>query len=289
MFGDLAGAVVLVVHAHPDDEVFATGAATIAAKTAGATVHLRLFTGGEGRSAPLTPTALTTARRRKEARLATATTLLGIDTWAYLTEPGRWTDTPHAPERTIGAAETVDLAVPVTEAIDALRPDMLLTVGADGLTSHPDHIACHGAVAHALAVAAHRPRVALGATLDRRAVEVGSETARATFGRPVGSGRVTGMALGDDTITVAGPPETEDRRRRALDTYVPGLGTSPSGELNPDHIGTGDSALLRFVLDASGWTRDHFTELRSRRGSLDDRRCERARGGAWSLGRRLGW
>jgi LmbE family N-acetylglucosaminyl deacetylase len=46
---DLSGAVVLVVHAHPDDEVFATGAATIAAQRAGASVHLRLFTGGEGR------------------------------------------------------------------------------------------------------------------------------------------------------------------------------------------------------------------------------------------------
>ncbi|MBO0703523.1 MAG: PIG-L family deacetylase, partial [Candidatus Dormibacteraeota bacterium] len=40
-------AVVLVIHAHPDDEVFATGAATIAARSAGASVHLRLFTGGE--------------------------------------------------------------------------------------------------------------------------------------------------------------------------------------------------------------------------------------------------
>jgi len=33
---DLSGAVVLVVHAHPDDEVFAAGAATIAASEAGA-------------------------------------------------------------------------------------------------------------------------------------------------------------------------------------------------------------------------------------------------------------
>ncbi len=51
MTGEISfeGAVVLVVHAHPDDGVFATGAATIAAKWAGAPVHLRLFTGGEGR------------------------------------------------------------------------------------------------------------------------------------------------------------------------------------------------------------------------------------------------
>ena len=267
MFSDLAGAVVLVVHAHPDDEVFATGAATIAAKAAGATAHLRLFTGGEGRSAPLTPAALATARRRKEARLTTSTTLLGIDTWAYLTEPGRWTDTPHAPERTISAAEIGDLAVPVAEAIEALRPEVLLTVGADGLTGHPDHIACHRAVAHALAVAAHRPRAALGAFLDRRAVKVGGETARAIIGDAVGSGRVTGMTPGAAAITVVGPPGTEGRRRQALDSYVPGLGTLPAGDLTSDRIGTGDSALLRFVLDASGWVHDRFTEIPARPGS----------------------
>jgi hypothetical protein len=37
----------LVVHAHPDDEVFATGAATIALAAAGWRVVLRVATGGE--------------------------------------------------------------------------------------------------------------------------------------------------------------------------------------------------------------------------------------------------
>ena len=67
---DLSGAVVLVVHAHPDDEVFAAGAATIAASEAGAGVHLRLFTGGEGRASRTSLLGLAAARRGKEARLA---------------------------------------------------------------------------------------------------------------------------------------------------------------------------------------------------------------------------
>ncbi len=41
---------MLVVHAHPDDEVFATAAATIAYARRGWRVRLRIFTGGEAAS-----------------------------------------------------------------------------------------------------------------------------------------------------------------------------------------------------------------------------------------------
>ncbi|OIJ24791.1 PIG-L deacetylase family protein [Nocardioides luteus] len=265
MFGkpgdDLNGAIVLIVHAHPDDEVFATGAAAVAAKAAGARTHLRLFTGGEGRGSVLTPTGLASARRAKETRLTESTEALGIDTWDYLTQPGRWTDTPHAPTRTIGAADLVDLAAPVRSALETLRPDIVLTVGPDGLTGHPDHIACHNAVTHACATAAHRPRVALGAVLDQRAVRAAAEAARAATGRPVGSGRVNGMTLDTSVITVTGPPGTDDSRRQALDAYVPGLGTSSANDVDTELMGAGDSVLLRFVLDAAGWTRDRFLPL----------------------------
>lgn len=101
---DLRGAVVLVVHAHPDDEVFAMGAATIAATEAGARVQLKLFTGGEGWASTTSLPGLAAARRYKEVRLAASTRLLGIDDWAYLAAPGRWTDTPHHPARTIATA-----------------------------------------------------------------------------------------------------------------------------------------------------------------------------------------
>lgn len=266
MFGDLggddlSGAIVLVVHAHPDDEVFATGAATIAGNAAGARTHLRIFTGGEGRNSPLTPSGLAAARRAKEARLTASAELLGIDTWDHLTEPGRWTDTPHAPAETISAADITDLAAPVRTALETLRPDIVLTVGPDGLTGHPDHIACHNAVVHALATTTHHPRAALGAVLDHRAVTAAAETARAVTGRRIGSGRVTGVPLDSSVITVTGPPGTDERRRRALDAYVPGLGTSTATNVDTDLMGTADSVLLRFVLDTTGWTHDRFLPL----------------------------
>jgi LmbE family N-acetylglucosaminyl deacetylase len=48
----------LVVHAHPDDEVFATGAATIALADAGWRIVLRVATGGPFRAAVTPPTGL---------------------------------------------------------------------------------------------------------------------------------------------------------------------------------------------------------------------------------------
>lgn len=214
--GGLSDAVVLVVHAHPDDEVFASGAATIEAKAAGATVHLRVFTGGEGRDSELTQTGLTAARLRKESRLAASTALLWIDTWGYLTEPGRWTDTPHALERTIADVDPGALAAPIVDAIETLRPDVLLTVGPDGLTGHPDHIACHKAVARALSDSRHTPRAALGAVLDRDAVVTAAHDAAVTFGETVGSGRVTGAPRNLGIVVINGPHETEPVAGRHL-------------------------------------------------------------------------
>lgn len=271
MFGDMARAVVLVVHAHPDDEVFATGAATIAAHTAGATVHLRLFTGGEGRTSGLAEEELVASRQRKEMLLSKSIHQLGINNWAYLSEAGRWPDTPHAPDLTIARAPVDALGASVANAIATLRPDVLLTVGSDGLTGHPDHVACHRAVQRALDVSGDVPPVALGAVLDRRAVGEAHERATAALQREVGSGRVTGVDLGPKVVTVTGPPGTEGRRRRALDAYVPGLGTAEPETLSCHRVGAGDSVLLRFVLDSSGWNRDRFVKLRcdKQRGSPD--------------------
>ncbi len=89
-----------------------------------------------------------------------------------------------------------------------------------------------------------------------------TETARTVTGRFVGSGRVTGRAHDTSVITVTGPPGTDDRRRQALDAYVPGLGTSSATDVDTELMGTGDSVLLRFVLDTAGWAQDRFLPLR---------------------------
>ena len=258
LFDSLRGRV-LVVQAHPDDEVFATGAATQAAKSAGLGVHLRVFTGGEG--AGVSGGELVEARRRKSAALDRSAALLGIDDWAPLAEPGRWLDTPDRPERTIAAAPVETLVDAFADALAELRPAVVLTVGPDGLTGHPDHVACHRAVAAAVA----RPNVpkpsdVFGAVLDRNAVVAGTHAAASTLGRPVGSGRVRGIEPGPDVVALHGPEDAAQRRREALDCYVPGLGTAPACALT-EAQGAGDSMLLRFVLDLTGWGVDRLVRI----------------------------
>lgn len=254
------GDEVLVVHAHPDDEVFCTGAAILAARAAGARVRLRVFTGGEGRSTELTPAALSTARERRMARLAVACTHLGITEWGFLTFEGEWTDTPHCRENTIAAAPTSDLASAVARCLDDLRPDVVLTVGADGVTGHPDHVACHRAVATALSGPGWRPRLALGAVLEAKHVRTAQQNATRLFGTMIGSGRVRGAQNASPRVVKA-PGGAGHRRRSALDAYTSGLGTCRVERLPLLSQSLGDSALLRLVLDVSGWDTDRFVPM----------------------------
>lgn len=100
------GQTVAVFHAHPDDEVFATAAATTALATAGASVRLFVATGGElpeqSADPALDPVA---ARGVGEGRLTQSCELLGISSWRYLTEPGQWLDSVEQ-SRTLAAAPT---------------------------------------------------------------------------------------------------------------------------------------------------------------------------------------
>ena len=245
---------VLVVHAHPDDEVFATGAATLAANAAGDRVVLRVLTGGEGRSASLSAAGLTEARRRRALCLDRSARLLGIDSWAPVDE-GRWTDTPHAPERTLAAAPLDDITSAVMAVIEDVAPSIVLTVGRGGLTGHPDHIACHRAVAAAVQRHGTPGLECLGAVLDAKDVIAAQRRARELTGTEVGSGRTTGSDT-SRSLRQNGPPETEARRRAALDGYGDGLGTADIGHLLRTVPRASDSLLMRLVMDHRGWTHD---------------------------------
>ncbi|HVX43352.1 MAG TPA: PIG-L family deacetylase [Mycobacteriales bacterium] len=253
------GTVVLVVQAHPDDETFTTAAATLAAKQAGCTVHLRIFTGGEGYGAELTPAGLARARERKAAMLDAAVPQLGIDDWDYLGSPDRWNDTPEAPERTIAAADLDDLTATLLPTIEALRPDVILTVGPDGLTGHPDHIACHHATLAAARAATVSPRAVLGAFLPADDIRAAEERASELYGRPIGAGRLVGRRP-QNAVTITAGADATGRRKAALEVYVPGLGTRPQEDL-PAAFPDGEAVLIRLVFDHAGWDRDRFELL----------------------------
>jgi LmbE family N-acetylglucosaminyl deacetylase len=256
----------LVIHAHPDDEVFATAATTLALHRDGAHVALRVATGGEAGEQAMDPSLdLDAARVARERRLDHSCELLGIAEWAYLTRPGEWRDRRTSGHDTVAAAPRSTLSRAVADAVYDYEPDLVLTVGPDGLTGHPDHIAIHDAVVEALRTREGPPIDGWGACLRREAVVRGQAAARAAVpATSVGSGRVVGVAdeVIDHTVEIA--PALSRRRRDALDCYVPGLGTLPLDELVAEYRGRGDSLLLRTVFDATTWGRDHLVRLGDR-------------------------
>lgn len=248
--------VALVVHAHPDDEVFATAAATAALGDAGWRVVLRVATGGEASESGGLSEA--EARDRRAARLTGSCQLLGITEWDWLAGPGRWIDEGGEPgRRSLSTDDSDDLAEAIRASVSQVRPDLILTVGRDGLTGHPDHVAVASAVQEARGTVE-----AWGAVLRASDVRAAYDhLARIAPGQVVGSGRVTGSPDQDALRVMTGGNDTERRRRQALDRYVEGLGTHDLEQVLAGGDRHGDSALLRVVLDLAGWEVDRFEPL----------------------------
>ncbi|WP_350276783.1 PIG-L family deacetylase [Kribbella sp. HUAS MG21] len=231
----------LVVHAHPDDEVFATAAATSVLHEQGWHVVLRVATAG-----------LHGASDHLDASCA----LLGIDEWDWLGAAGQWIDDGgrNGP-RTLAAASPQDIAEAIQAAADAVDPELILTVGSDGLTGHPDHIAVSQGVQRALQ---HLDCRALGARVRAQDVRAGAQLVQQLApGQQVGSGHVKGC----DTPLLEVGGASEQQRRLALDEYYDGLGSRPLAELLGVHRASSDGLLLRAVFDATGWQTDRFEEL----------------------------
>jgi hypothetical protein len=231
----------LVVHAHPDDEVFATGAATSVLNEQGWHVVLRVATAGMHGALD---------------HLSASCSLLGINEWDWLGAVDQWIDDggrngPHS----LAMASPDDLAEAIEVAAAVVEPELILTVGTDGLTGHPDHIAISQGVQRALR---HVDCRALGARVRAQDVRAGEQLVQQLApGQQVGSGHVKGCDVPLEVIGGA----SEQRRRQALDEYYDGLGSRPLAELLGVHRASSDGLLLRAVFDATGWQQDRFEEL----------------------------
>src|ERR1700722_8413816 len=85
-------ATVLVIHAHPDDEVFATAGWMMRAAAAGDRVVNIVATGGEASEMRAGLTDLETARALRLQRLENSLDALGSAGWEWLDTRGRWID-----------------------------------------------------------------------------------------------------------------------------------------------------------------------------------------------------
>ncbi|MBG6054769.1 N-acetyl-1-D-myo-inositol-2-amino-2-deoxy-alpha-D-glucopyranoside deacetylase [Salinibacterium sp. CAN_S4] len=160
---------VLFVHAHPDDETIATGAAIATLIERGAIVTVLTCTRGElGEVIPaelrhLSGVGLASERERelREALAALGVTdhlFLGLDgaRWEgrpprrYLDSGMQWGPNgaqalqPMHPE-SLSAAELGDVAADIATVIIDREPDVVVSYAADGGYGHPDHVRAHDA------------------------------------------------------------------------------------------------------------------------------------------------
>jgi N-acetyl-1-D-myo-inositol-2-amino-2-deoxy-alpha-D-glucopyranoside deacetylase len=170
-----AGASVLLVHAHPDDETIATGALIAEMVARGIRVSLLTATRGErgevvpGPLAGLAGTAALTAAREHELQRATA--ILGVTQQFWLGEPParaaglavrRYRDSgmtwirpglagpaDDVEAEALALAPLDEVAADVAALITVLRPASIISYDSGGGYGHPDHVRLHVAVLQA--------------------------------------------------------------------------------------------------------------------------------------------
>lgn len=125
----MAGATLLAVWAHPDDESYLGGGFMAAiAERGGRVVNISATLGEHGTDDPTAcpPSSLATIRR---GELATALDALGVESSVTL---GYEDGTCDQVSDEMGARR-------IGVALDQIEPDLVLTFGPDGVTGHPDH------------------------------------------------------------------------------------------------------------------------------------------------------
>ncbi len=149
--GDRA-ARVLGFFPHPDDETYAAGGTLTLCARRGAEVTIVAATRGEAGvdlsgEAPPGPAL----GDRRWAELSDACRALGA-------APPRCLDLPDG---RVAAHDPADALRRLRATLELVRPDVVLTLGTDGVYGHVDHLACTALLETACASlpAAHRPRV----------------------------------------------------------------------------------------------------------------------------------
>lgn len=177
---------LLLVHAHPDDEVIGTGATMAKYVAEGAQVTLVTCTLGEEGEVLVPELAHLAAdrddalgeHRRKEHAAAMAE--LGVTDYRYLGGTGRFRDTgmaygsdgsavppPDIRPETFWAADLRQAADEFVKIVREVRPQVLVTYDEMGGYGHPDHIQAHRVATYGAALAAAPSyRLDLGAAWD---------------------------------------------------------------------------------------------------------------------------
>lgn len=165
---------VLAVHAHPDDELLATGVTLAHFVAEGAEVHVLTCTLGEqGEIIPAELEHLGAEHddalgpyRREELRAAMAE--VGVNSRVLGEDPARGvlsryrdsgmagSESAHDP-RAFARADLDEAVALVASVITEIQPDLVITYDSRGGYEHPDHIQTHRVTCRAVASLSERP------------------------------------------------------------------------------------------------------------------------------------
>lgn len=146
---------LLLVHAHPDDEVIGTGATMAHYVAAGAHVTLVTCTLGEEGEIHVPALAQLAAAEADQlggyriAELAAACAALGVTDHRFLGGAGRYRDSgmmglpTNDHPRAFWRADLDEAASHLVEIMREIRPQVLITYDPNGFYGHPDHIQAH--------------------------------------------------------------------------------------------------------------------------------------------------
>ena len=143
---------VLGLFPHPDDESYAAAGTLALCARAGAEVIVAFATRGEGGAAiypaAVGDAALADVRARE---LAASCRAIGA-------APPRFLDAPDG-----AVNQDAEFPARVAALLGELRPDLVITLGRDGVYGHRDHLACTAAAEAAIALTEPPPRLLLAA------------------------------------------------------------------------------------------------------------------------------
>ncbi len=122
---------ILGVWAHPDDESYLCAGIMAAASVNGQRVACVTATHGEAGTTDESRWPLATLGWRRDQELIEALSILGV-TEHY------WLDYPDGACEQVPIPDAVDN---ISELMERVDPDSVLTFGPDGMTGHPDHTA----------------------------------------------------------------------------------------------------------------------------------------------------
>src|SRR5579862_5030697 len=123
---------ILIIIAHPDDEVFGSGTLCLCAEK-GFKISLACATDGEGGSSDGRPDVLLGEIRRRELSLSAR--VLGVSDVCFLGQP----DSAHPDAEGDGSWDQPGLIRKLAEMIRQQNPQLILTHGPQGGYGHPAH------------------------------------------------------------------------------------------------------------------------------------------------------